>query len=84
MATFNPIDFMYSFCKNLENKNKLFTRLFYNTNIFRLCLQIMPDIEDSVAHEWNLISAMTIFNTFGTKILPVQGETFILDKCYKS
>lgn len=44
---------------------------------FRLCLQIMPDTEHSVAHEWNLISVMTIFNTLGTKILPVQGDTFI-------
>lgn len=41
----------------------------------------MPDTEDSVAHEWNLISVMTIFNTLGTKILPVQGDTFI--KLYK-
>lgn len=37
----------------------------------------MPDIEDHVKHEWNLISIMTIFNTLGTKLLPVQGDTII-------
>lgn len=37
----------------------------------------MPDIEDLVTHEWNLISVMTIFNTLGTKLLPVQGDIFI-------
>lgn len=47
--------------------------------MFRLCLQIIPNIEDLVVHEWNLISAMTIFNTLGTKLLPVQGNIYI--KC---
>lgn len=37
----------------------------------------MPDIENLVTHEWNLISVMTIFNTLGTKLLPVQGDTII-------
>ncbi|VVC25640.1 WD40/YVTN repeat-like-containing domain,WD40-repeat-containing domain,Neuroblastoma-amplified sequence [Cinara cedri] len=38
----------------------------------KLCLQILPNTEDLLALEWNLISAMTILNTFGTKLLPVQ------------
>ncbi|KAL5242667.1 hypothetical protein ACI65C_010077 [Semiaphis heraclei] len=38
----------------------------------KLCLQILPNFEDLLIHEWNLISAMTIFNTLGTKLLPVQ------------
>ncbi|KAF0758392.1 neuroblastoma-amplified sequence-like, partial [Aphis craccivora] len=38
----------------------------------KLCLQIIPNAEDLLVHEWNLISAMTIFNTLSTKLLPVQ------------
>ncbi|CAH1737258.1 unnamed protein product [Aphis gossypii] len=38
----------------------------------KLCLQIIPNVEDLLVHEWNLISAMTIFNTLSTKLLPVQ------------
>ncbi|XP_026806626.1 neuroblastoma-amplified sequence-like [Rhopalosiphum maidis] len=41
-------------------------------NLAKLCLQIIPNIENVLVHEWNLISAMTIFNTLSTKILPVQ------------
>lgn len=44
---------------------------------FRLCLQIIPNVEHLLVREWNLISAMTIFNTLGTKLLPVQGNVFI-------
>jgi len=43
----------------------------------RLCLQIIPNIEELVVHEWNLIYAMTIFNTLGTKLFPIQGDIFI-------
>lgn len=57
--------------------NFLHLKIFLLTFIFRLCLQIIPNIEDMLIHEWNLISAITIFNTFGTKLLPVQGNTII-------
>ncbi|XP_050419826.1 NBAS subunit of NRZ tethering complex-like [Adelges cooleyi] len=38
----------------------------------KLCLTIVPDIDEYLTNEWNFVTAMTIFNNIGTKILPIQ------------